>query len=70
MTQLWSFEYRFNQTDGTQSLWSPKDRAYKTRRGAEKAADREREIFADIGADVETKVVELVSDGRNGRVAA
>lgn len=63
--KLFSFEWR---KQGTQP-WTPVPSSYDTPKQATFAAARKQHGLADEGLDAEVRVVELVDDGRGGRVA-
>lgn len=69
-TDFYTFEYRFVGHNDARSLWSVYKRAYKNSKAAEKAAERERANYAECSAEIETRVIPLVTDNRRGLVSA
>lgn len=66
--QLFSFQWQPAELNGAGD-WHSKAQVYKSHPGAACGATAWREAMATEGCKIATRVVELVPDGKGGRVA-
>lgn len=66
MIQLWSFEWCALNGEGR---WHPKAQSWKTPQGAVNAAYKWQRDMSAEDCRVDVRLVELVPDGKGGRIA-